>query len=136
MFFHSQDITCPIVFSFLHAEFAAYVKTIGILDMSVQTAVLLFTTDQLTAIALDKFCAADAAHAILMKLENSQDHAITFKFLRVLKLFAAKDLFVANHLSGSMEMISLETVADKKINIVINLKFEFSFTILINKYYS
>ena len=127
MFFHSQDITCPIVFTYLHSEFAAFVKIIGILGTSVQTAVLLFTTDQLTAIALDQFCAADAVHAILMKLENSQDHAITSKCLRVLKLVAAKDLFVANLLSGKLETISGEiAIADKKINIIY-LKFQILF---------
>ena len=83
-------------------------KIIGILDTSVQTAVLLFTTDQLTAIALDQFCAADAVHAIRMKLENSQDHAIMFKFQRVLSHAAAMVSFAANLQSFNMEMTSGE----------------------------
>ncbi len=83
-------------------------KTIGTLDMFVLTAVLLSTTDQQTATVMDKSCGAVAVHAIHTKLENSQDHAIMFKFQRVLSHAAAMVSFAANLQSFNMEMTSGE----------------------------
>ena len=73
---HNQDGTCQL--ANMNVDIAA-VNNAGILDMSAPTAVLQFITDQLIAIALDKFAFVDVFHAILMKLENSQDLADTFK---------------------------------------------------------
>ena len=71
--------------------------------MFVQTAVLLSTTDRLTVIVMDQSFGAIAVHAILMRLENSQDHAIMFKSLRVLNLAVAMALFAVNLRSLNME---------------------------------
>ena len=113
LYFHSQDGTCHIVSPCLNFKFAAYVKIIGTLDMFAQTAVQLFTTDQPIATVLDPFCSVAAVHAILMRLENSQDHAIMSKFLRVLNHAAAMVSFAANLPSSNSEMTSGEiAIAD------------------------
>ena len=114
LYFHSQDGTCHIVSPCLNFKFAAYVKIIGTLDMFAQTAVQLFTTDQPIATVLDPFCSVAAVHAILMRLENSQDHAIMFKFLRVLSLAAATASFAVKVQSGRQEMTSGGTAIAEK----------------------
>ena len=76
----NQDGTCQL--ANMNVDIAA-VKIAGILDMYAPTAVLQFITDKLIAIALDKFAFVDVFLVILMKLENSQDHADTFKLQKV-----------------------------------------------------
>ena len=77
---HNQDGTYQL--ANMNVDIAA-ANNAGISDMSVQIAVLQFITDKLIAIALDKFAFVDVFLVILMKLENSQDHADTFKLQKV-----------------------------------------------------
>ena len=96
LYFHNQDGMDHFVSTILIVIAWHFAKTIGISDMFVQTAVLLSTTDRLTVIVMDQSFGAIAVHAILMRLENSQDHAIMFKSLRVLNLAVAMALFAVN----------------------------------------
>ena len=109
LYLHSQDGTCQLV----NMNVVMFVvKVIGISDMSAPTAVLQFITNQLIATALEKFAIVDYFHVILMKLENSQDHANLFKLVKMSNHHAATDSFAANMQSSRVVMTSGEIVAD------------------------
>ena len=113
LYFHNQDGMDHSVSTILIVIALLFVKITGILDMFVPIVVLLSITDQLTATAMDPSCGAIAVHVILMKLENSQDHAIMSKFLRVLNHAAAMVSFAANLQSFNTGMTSGEiAIAD------------------------
>ena len=115
LFFHNQDGTCHIALHILSIDGYNYVKIIGTLDMSVQTAVQLYITDQLTATVMDLFYFVDAVHAILMKSVNFQELAFMFKYLRVLSLAVVLVSFVANLQFGRLEMTTGEIATVDKI---------------------
>ena len=108
LYLRNQDGTNRVVNTFQYFICYSYVKIIGTLDMYVQTAVLLSTTDQLVVTWLENYSAINV-HAILMRWDNSQDHANMYKCQRMFNLFAAMVLFVAKLWSGKMETTFGET---------------------------
>jgi len=112
LFFHSQDGICHIACSLLKAEFVAFVKTTGTLDMYAQTAVLLFITDQLIATSVERFFAVECAQKIITQLVNSQELELSFKLEKESNHVSPTVSFVVNALFSKWEMIFGVTAAE------------------------